>query len=401
MARVAKTSKDAPNTNDLLSSFLKEEKDNHYNFEPVVDWKVSTGSIILDCELGGGFPPGLVRFCGTNESGKTQESLEVCRNFLKMKDARGFYIKAEGRLSDEVQERSGVKFVFSPAEWVDGTCFVLETNVYETACRAMLLYIKNNPEKKKFCFILDSVDGLSKKDDLEKDLEESNKVAGGAVIASNFMKRVSIPLAKRGHMAIFISQVRADIKLDPYSKAPQNITTATGGNALLHYPNWILEYDRGNSKDKILLNPKEKFNTRTNPCIGHWAKVTVRKSTNETTGNTYLYPIKHGRTGGRSIWVEREIVDLLRAFGHVEGTSWIEFTDEFYEEHKLESIGMEKRHNGNTRFTDAVESNPEFVRVMREYLISSINGIPDSYIAKEEAEEGEEPLNKVESAESV
>ena len=29
-------------------------------------------------------------------------------------------------------------------------------------------------------------------------------------------------------MAIFISQVRADIKLDPYTKAPVRQTTATG-----------------------------------------------------------------------------------------------------------------------------------------------------------------------------
>ena len=60
------------------------------------------------------------------------------------------------------------------------------------------------------------------------------------MIASDFMKRVSIALAKRGHMAIFVSQVRADIKLDPYSKAPVRQTSATGGNALLHFANFIL-----------------------------------------------------------------------------------------------------------------------------------------------------------------
>jgi RecA/RadA recombinase len=44
-------------------------------------------------------------------------------------------------------------------------------------------------------------------------------------------------------MAIFISQVRADIKLDPYAKGPVRQTTATGGNALLHFANWIIQFE--------------------------------------------------------------------------------------------------------------------------------------------------------------
>ena len=59
-------------------------------------------------------------------------------------------------------------------------------------------------------------------------------------------------------MALFISQVRADIQLDPYSKAPIRQTTATGGNALLHFANFILEFEPRFKKDWIFSEGKFK-----------------------------------------------------------------------------------------------------------------------------------------------
>jgi RecA/RadA recombinase len=94
------------------------------------------------------------------------------------------------------------------------------------------------------------------------------------------MKKMSIALAKRGHMAIFISQVRSDIKLDPYA-ANKDIrqTTATGGNALLHFANWILEFEPRFNKDLILEKPNEKYDPVKNKIIGHTAKLIIKKST--------------------------------------------------------------------------------------------------------------------------
>ncbi len=133
--------------------------------------------------------------------------------------------------------------MFDPSEWEAGTCFVFESNIYETVVDAMRKLVMYNDEKNKYMFIVDSVDGLIAKNDLDKTFEESVKVAGGAVIAANLMKKISIALTKRGHMAIFISQVRSDIKLDPYSSAPIRQTSATGGNALLHFANFIFEFE--------------------------------------------------------------------------------------------------------------------------------------------------------------
>jgi RecA/RadA recombinase len=354
---------------------LKTNKEDHYNFEDEIDYKVSSGSLQLDLQLGGGFGPGLHRFVGMNEGGKTSESLEVMRNFCNnLTNAKGFYIKAEGRLSPEMRERSGVRFVFSADEWVDGTCFVFESNIYETVVDVMRELVAKNEQKTKYCFLLDSVDGLITKGDLDKSFEDSNKVAGGAVIAANFMKRLSIALTKRGHMAIFISQVRADIKLDPYSKAPIRQTSATGGNALLHFANYIVEFEARYKGDLILQDPANKtIDLKKNPIIGHFAKVTIKKSPNEKTNMTITYPVRYGRKNGTSIWVQKEIVDLLYAWEFLEKKgAWINPVDEFKELLNENNLDFPEKVHGDANLFKLIEDNEELCNFLIAYFKQSI-----------------------------
>tara|TARA_R110000824_G_scaffold256329_1_gene445361 strand:- start:19674 stop:20786 length:1113 start_codon:yes stop_codon:yes gene_type:complete len=359
----------------ILSNYLKANKDDHYNFEETIEYKISSGSLQFDLYMAGGFGPGLHRFTGVNEGGKTSEALQVMKSFLGTLDkSRGVYIKAEGRLGPEVKERAGVKFVFSPEEWVDGTCFVFESNIYETAMGLIRQLITNNDDKIKYCFILDSVDGLIRKDDLGKSFEESSKVAGGPTIASNFCKKTSTALGKRGHMAIFISQVRADIKLDPYSKAPVRQTTATGGNALLHYANTIMEFEPRFKGDLILQNPSvKKIDAKKNPIIGHNAKVTIKKSAHENTNTTLSYPIRYGRTGGTSIWVEKEVVDLLYAWEFVEKKgAWIKATDDFKELLKAQELEFPEKIQGDNNLFKTIEENKELCLFLIDYFKEQI-----------------------------
>ena len=360
---------------ELLEKFLKEKKGDHYNFEEAIDYKASSGSLQLDLTMGGGLGPCLHRFVGMNEGGKTSASLEVMKNMLNdVPGSKGFYIKAEGRLSKEMQARSGVKFVFDPKEWVEGTCFVFESNIYEVVVDAMHTLVEQNEEKFKYCFLLDSVDGLISKQDIDKSFYDSNKVAGGAVIAANFMKRMSIKLAKRGHMAIFISQVRADIKLDPYSKAPVRQTSATGGNALLHFSNYIIEFEPRYKSDMILQDPSKKQPCpKTNPIIGHWAKATIKKSPNEKTNNTILYPIRYGRTGGKSIWVEKELVDLLYMWEFVsKKASWITIGEEFKELVQEVAPDLPEKIQGETNLFKIIEENGQLCKFLINYFKSNI-----------------------------
>lgn len=360
----------------ILGSFLVANKKFHYNFEDSKDYKVSSGSLLFDVQLDGGFGPGLHRFVGMNEGGKTSEALEVQKNFCLMPKAKGIYIKAEGRLSQDMIDRSGGLFVWTQEEWKEGTIFVLETNIYETAVEIMRELVKNNPEGNIYCFVLDSVDGLISKGDLDKGFEDSNKVAGGAVIAANFMKRIAIALAKRGHMAIFTSQQRADIKIDPYTKVPIRQTTATGGNALLHFANWIIEFEPRFNGDLILkdLNNK-KYDSEKNPYIGHYAKVVIKKSPNETTNNRISYPICYGRKGGKSIWFEKELTDLLYSWEFLtKNGAWVSASEDFLEMMSEAGFEWPKSLQGNPAIFRHIDENPNQAQFLKNYFRGVIIG---------------------------
>ncbi len=359
----------------LLSSFLKDNKDEHYNFEEEVSYKVSTGSLNLDIATGGGLCPGLHRFIGMNEGGKTSEALEVMKNFLKtVPKSRGILIKAEGRLSKEIKNRSGIQFVSNAEEWNDGNCFVFESNIFETVSELIKELIQSNPEENRYMFILDSVDGLITRGDSQKSLSEATKVAGGAVISSTLMKKISLGLSKRGHIAIFISQVRSEIKLDPYS-ANKDIrqTTATGGNALLHFANWILEFEPRFNKDLILEKPNERYDALKNKIIGHNVKIIIKKSTNESTNTKIQYPIKYGRKDGSSVWREYEIIDQIIAweFATAKG-AWVTFSDEVIEELKNSDLELKKQHQGIDNLRAYLEDNKPIIDYFYKKFINTL-----------------------------
>lgn len=365
-----------PSASDRLLSFLKENKEDHYNFEDEVYYKVSTGSLNLDIATSGGLSPGLHRFIGMNEGGKTSEALEVAKNFLKtVENSRALLFKAEGRLSREIKERSGIKFVTDPKEWVDGTCFVFECNIFETVSELMKDLINANNENKRYIFILDSVDGLITKGDKDKTLSEATKVAGGAVISSMLMKKISLALSKRGHMAIFISQVRSDIKLDPYAANKEvRQTSATGGNALLHFANWILEFEPRYNKDLILEKPNEKYDPIKNKIIGHNVKIAVKKSTNESTNSKIQYPIKYGRREGSSVWKEYEVIDQILSweFASAKG-AWVTFSDEIIDELKKSNIELKKQHQGVDNLRLYLEENKSITDYFYNKFVSTLS----------------------------
>ena len=383
---MSKKSKEEIESTNILTSqnqiknFLKRNEESHYNFEPTIDYKVSSGSLLFDYKLGGGLGTGLHRFVGINEGGKTSCALQFMKGFLENSTKRkGFYIKAEGRLSKEMIERSGVKFVFDADEWKEGTCFVFESNIYETVFDALRELVGKNDEKIQYFFLLDSVDGLIRKGDLDKTFEESQKVAGGAVIAADLMKRMSIALQKRGHICIFISQVRADIKLDPYSKAPVRQTTATGGNALLHFANWIIEFEPRFKGDLILQDEKVNYDEYKNPYIGHIVKVTIKKSPNEKTNSVIKYPIRYGRKNGTSNWIEKEIFDFLLMWDFAEQKgAWINFDQDFINILKDAGfVDFPEKIQGTAKFETLINENENLKKFLFNYISENLLNFDD------------------------
>ena len=57
--------------------------------------------------------------------------------------------------------------------------------------------VGKNQENNKYFFIVDSLDGLLRKDDLAKTFEESQKVAGGAVVCRYIHEKNAQQLFKK------------------------------------------------------------------------------------------------------------------------------------------------------------------------------------------------------------
>ena len=360
---------------DYTEAFLKSNKDYHYNLEEGADpYLVSSGSMILDHVLGGGFGSGLHRFIGANEGGKTNEALHVMHNMLKtVENSKGLFVMAEGRLSQEIKDRAGIKFVHSAEDWDVGTCLVLECHIMDTMIDFLRGLLKNNPDKEKFCIVIDSMDGLITKEDLEKGSSDARKVAGGALMTSDFLKRVSLGMSKFGHMCIMISQVRSSITTSMYAKQdPNNQTDSSGGNAILHYPDWILQFKKQNKGDKILEKPTEQI-TPDNKIYGHNAKVLILKSTNEATGQIVTYPIKHGRKDGRSIWLEREVVDMLLMWGYLEKSgAWIKLDEKVKTYLKEQKIETKDSYQGIKAVYEFLESDEKITSLLVDFVKQNI-----------------------------
>ena len=84
-------------------------------------------------------------------------------------------------------------------------------------------------------------------------------------------------------------------------------------------------------KDYITTQPNGK-----GEALGHYCKIVFKKTANEKTGREVRYPIRYGRTGGKSVWVEYEVVDMMLAWDMaVAKGAWVTVSDEIIEEVKI------------------------------------------------------------------
>lgn len=260
----------------------------------------------------------------------TPSALEIVRNIFKsVPNSKCLWVIAEGRgLSDENMARCGMKFVYDPMEWDEHTIFVLESNVYELFIKVVKDLVLDNPNGVKYAFVVDSVDGLILKDDRDKEITENNKVAGVPSLSKKMLQSLSLGMYKFGHWMGLISQVTSEIKLDQYAKTTNRGGNFSGGNALLHGADYIINYDSSYAGDFIFAESDGKIsNPKTKP-IGQNVRVTLVKSGIETSKKTtIMYPVKYGRRPS-GVWTEREIGDTILMWGMAESKgAWITFSE--------------------------------------------------------------------------
>lgn len=357
-------------TKNLLKGLLEKNESDHYNFVPDNPTRVSMESLFLDAEIV--LTEGIHRFTGSAGGGKTSQAIVVIKNFLADDPKRkALWVKAEGRLSQNMMMRSGVKFVFQPEDWEYGTCFVLESNTFEFICELIDTSLKTfNEQGVKLGIVIDSVDGLKLKSDANNALG-SERTMGPQLIMKRFLIRESYNITKFGAVCICISQVTATMQ--DKGDAPK-LTSGGGGNALLHWSNYILEFSPRWWGDNILQDgPNTKYHPEKNPIIGHLATITIKKSDRENENTKIQYPIKHGRENGNSIWIEHELITFLRKWGMIDTKgAWLSFTPALIKDaEEALSTTLEPKHQGFNQLLTYLENNPK----LTEYLTKRIRTV--------------------------
>lgn len=351
----------------VLGKYLHRVKQDHYNFVPDVNWEVSSGSLNLDTELGP-FRPGIVRLSGNPSSGKTSFSFGVAKNFLEtVPNSRVIYVKSEGRLSQNIQDRSGLSFTKDYEKFTNGMVFIFECSVYEAVIGLFRELIMNNPQNIIYMFILDSMDALNLRSDMSKTIEEGNKVAGAPLMTKQLLQKMSVPIEKYGHLCFFLGQISAEIKASQYVPSANRQVTGAGGNAIQHFSTTVLNFLDWHESDLILDNPNERLDRIKNRSVGHNCRIKISKSDNETRYFTVEIPIRHNQTGGKSIWREREVADQLIAWQLISHSgAWITVSDTIRQEIG-EALGLKdgdesyppEKINGINKVYAYLDKNPK------------------------------------------
>jgi len=356
-------------TLEKINKFLshKDNEKYHYNNFKDDDYKISSGSLNLDLALGGGFPAGAHRFTGINEGGKTSCALTVAKNFQDhfKKNGMIIYIRSEGRLAPEVIARSGINTD-------EEKFFKFDCNIFEKVFQLIRTLVEENDEDRRYLFIIDSVDALCRMGDFDKPFDESEQVAGGALVTSVFLKKMVLPITKMGHMMILTSQVRVEVAANPYASRGGPKVKQAGGNAVKHYSNFILEFQERYNNDIIFPNPSaSKLEDKGSP-IGHYCKIVFRKSVNEKTGGIIRYPIRYGQSNGKSIWIEREIIDMMKLWGYIDQKgAWISIDQEILKVCEEKSIECPEKIQGEPKLVEFLEKNEKFVEFILQYINSN------------------------------
>lgn len=390
----AETEKKAPPTSqEIMGQFLEETKKEHFAFIKPKHIPISTGSLTLDSivTLRSG---GVLRLTGKGaELGKTSEAFVVADEYMRtMPKAKTIYYKAEARLTPEIMARSGLRFVFTAEEWVEGTVFVFPVNIFEVFAENLEKVVPVMYEAgESLCVILDSMDGLMLRADRVKKIWADAKggdpkVAGVPKLTKELFRRLGLMITHYDVFVAITGQYSAAIQLDQYAAKEVRQADSSGGNSVAHQSDNVFEYMPRYQKDYILEKPEEQPDYRTNKVLGVYATILIKKSATDMTGTRVRIPIKKGRKGS-AIWIEREIIDLMLGWEMLakarnkegkrnEGGSWLEFEDSILEEITKETgVTLTKKINGLNNAYAELEAQPLVVAYLfkkfRELIAAS------------------------------
>jgi len=286
--------------------------------------RITTGSLLLDEEIGGGYARGrIVELFGWESSGKTSLALSAVPSLQANGELVGF-IDVEHAFDRDYAEQLGI----DPDE-----LFMSQPDDAEQALEILDRMVATG----KFALIIfDSVGGLVPKAELEGEMGKSS-MGVVARLMSQAMRKITGKISKTGTVVIFINQLREKIGV-----MFGNPETTTGGNALKFYASLRIEVRKSG---KILGSDGEQ--------IGHTMKM-------KTVKNKTYPPFRKVETKfyyGIGISYEDEILDTAVAYNIVKKSgSWF-------------SYGDTKLGQGQAGVVSMLRDNPDLV----EELVAKIN----------------------------
>lgn len=189
-----------------------------------------TGSTLLDCALGGGYPVGrIVNIVGDRSSAKTLLAIEACANFAsKFPDGSIDYIETESAFDVTYAESLGLP--------VDRVTFVEHiTTVEEFYSELEKTITRQKKRSAPGLVILDSYDALSDAAEAARLITDNSFGAAKAKKSSELFRRLCQGIEDSQILVIIISQVRDNIGVT-FGKR----YTRSGGRALDFYASQII-----------------------------------------------------------------------------------------------------------------------------------------------------------------
>ncbi len=194
---------------------------------------IPSGCALMDCVLGGGWPLGRIsNVIGNQATGKTLIGIEACANFaMKFKKGEIHYREAEAAFDQQYAEALGMPLNRVNFGTVD---FYTVEDFFEDLTATITDLTKR---KLPGLYIVDSLDALSDRDELDREIDKGSYGAQKAKKMSELFRRLTRKVEESKIHLMIISQVRDSLSATPFAKK----STRSGGRALDFYASQIIE----------------------------------------------------------------------------------------------------------------------------------------------------------------
>lgn len=211
----------------------KEGKGVAYFATPAPDVKfISSGCTMLDLVLGGGWPLGrMSNVIGDKSTGKTLIAIEACANFAaQFPKGNIFYCETEAAFDIGYAAALGMP--------VDRISFRENIRTVEDLFKDLEKCIKacTGPKAQPGLYIIDSMDAISDKAEMEREIDKASFGASKAAQTSELFRRLNKDVSNSNIHLLIVSQIRDKIGAMFGEK-----TTRSGGRALDFYASQIIK----------------------------------------------------------------------------------------------------------------------------------------------------------------